>query len=414
MKSFYVFSAGCIRRGLDTIHVQRYLVSNGWHLTTNIRSAELIVVATCGVVRLNEVNSLNAIARAIRKKDRAARVVVIGCLPVINPEAIRSLGEVILVPTGHLQDLDAIIGVVTRFADVDPPDSITDNPDIVNYLVARSFCRRNRVYRWLFHRLGMNRAFIDASVRLARAAGAVEAFVTRTTRPRIVPYFNIKIAEGCMSECSYCATRFATGTLKSRPLQVVVDEFRRGLSKGYRVFQLISEDTGCYGLDIGSSLGNLINAICSIDGEYQLVIIDCCPQWLVDRRTTIVPAMVRHQDRIKELFVPLQSGADPVLQRMRRSYQAAEVRAVLEEIRDRAPGIALRTGVMVGFPGETDEDFAATKRLAASVGFAEVTVNRYEDRPGTESSSMPDKVSQDVIEERACVLARDLKCRILS
>lgn len=411
---FFVFSAGCIRRALDTIHLQRYLLANGWKLTRRMRTADLIVVATCGVVRLNEISSLKGVAEAVRRKRTSARIVVTGCLPVINPDEIRRLGDFVLVPTKQEDKLDVIIQAKIPYAQVSAPDSIADNPDIVNYLVARSFCRSSKTYRWLFHRFSMSGSFLTLSVRIQNAMAHIRSWVTCSPRRKVVPYFNIKIADGCMSDCTFCATRLATGKLRSRPPEAILQEFRNGLSKGYKVFQFISEDTGCYGLDVGTTIGGLLRRVFAIEGEYRLILIDFCPQWLVEQRAELIPILVREQDKMKELFVPVQSGSDRVLNRMKRQYTAEEAKSVFCEIKERAPGIALRTSILVGFPGETDEDFELTKCLIAAVPFDEVTVNRYEDRPGTESSRMTDKVAQDVIEQRARILAEELNCKILS
>ena len=413
-KRFYVFSAGCIRRGLDTIHMQRYFQVNGWALTRWIRRADLIIVATCGVVRLNEINSLKGIAEAARKKRASARIVVTGCLPIINPEEIHKLGDFICVPTKQDDKLDAIIQAKIPYAEVAAPDSITDNPDIVNYLVARSFCRRSTLYKKLFHAFSMNGRFLAVSVSVNRAIEYLKSLISKTPCKKVVPYFNIKIGDGCMSECTFCATRFATGQLRSRPKELIIADFRSGLEKGYKIFQLIAEDTGCYGLDIGSSLADLLKTIFAIEGDYQLVIIDCCPQWLVEQHDEIIPVLVAHQDKIKELFVPVQSGCDRVLQRMKRKYTARQVTEVLKELNERAPALALRTSLLIGFPGETDRDFEDTKQFLQGIKFAEVTVNRYEDRPNTESSAMADKVRPETIEARAQFLADKMGCRVLS
>lgn len=414
MKKCYVFSAGCIRRGLDTIHIQRYLQANDWILTRNMRQADLIVIATCGVVKLNEINSLRAVQKASQVKSKSARIVVTGCLPKINPAEIRKLGDFIFVPTGELSKFDSVIQVRIPFAQVGAPDSITDNKDITNYLVARSFCRRSKPYKWLFHRFSMNGPFLTASVAGNKSIEYVKSLVTRVPRRKVVPYFNIRIAEGCMSDCTYCATKFATGRLKSRPLEKIIAEFRDGLQKGYKVFQLIAEDTGCYGLDIGGSLAELLRQLFAIEGKYKLVIIDCCPQWLVEQHDELMPVLIRNQDKLKEIFVPLQSGSDRMLKLMSRQYEAESVRKVLQELKDRAPGIAIRTSFLIGFPGETEDDFDATKAFIGAVKFDEVTINRYEDRPGTESSMMHGKIGQEIIENRARFLAEKMDCKILS
>jgi tRNA A37 methylthiotransferase MiaB len=177
---------------------------------------------------------------------------------------------------------------------------------------------------------------------------------------------------------------------------------------------LISEDTGCYGLDIGTSLAELLGRLLVVGGEFKLIVIDYNPCWLLKQREDLLPLFEQYQDKIKELFVPVQSGSDRILKRMCREYTSDDVGGVLREINKKAPRIALRTSLLVGFPGETDDDFEATREFITGVRFDEVTVNRYEDRPNTPSSRMTDKVQQETVEHRAQVLAKEMGCRILS
>jgi tRNA A37 methylthiotransferase MiaB len=414
MKSFYIFSAGCIRRGLDVIHLQKYLCRNNWKLSRTPKDAALIIVATCGVVHLNEINSLRSIEEAMQRKgDAAAQLVVTGCLPLINPDPIRSLGDVVFIPTGELDRFDELINAEIPFKDIDYPDSISDNKDIVNYLVARSFCRQSRLYKQLFYKHFMNARFLSASIAIKQAYETVKAFLQAKPRVRFQPYYNIKIADGCLSNCAFCATKYATGTLRSRPLVNIIDNFRSGLKNGYKTFQLIAEDTGCYGKDNGSSLAELIDTLCSFDDDFKLIIIDCNPQWLVEDWDALLPVLKRNHEKIREIFVPLQSASNTILQAMHREYRIEDVLKVLAEIRDKAPSIALRTSLLIGFPGETEEDFNASREAAQAVDFAEVTINRYEDRPKALSAGLNNKVDQKTIERRARILAED-GCLILS
>ncbi len=414
MKRFFVFNAGCIRRGLDSIRIQKYLESNGWTFTCSPSRAELIVIATCGVVLENERNSLKAVSQAARRRARGSTLVVTGCLPNINREALRELGDFVFVPTGDIDQLDRIVLPQTPLARVSPPDSVAEGRHITNYLIARSFCRKSRLYKALFDRFAMNCTFLAASVGAAKALGNMKNLLGMKPKKKIVPYYNIAIARGCLSSCTFCATKLAIGPLRSRPQQEIVDEFLGGLQKGYRVFQLIAEDTGCYGLDIGSSFPELLGQLLRIEKDYKLNIIDYHPRWLVEQRDTLVAMLVKGQSKIKEIFLPLQSGSDRILERMGRGHTAAQVKHALRELKDRAPCISLRAGLLVGFPGESDEDFEATKELIRDIRFDEVTVNRYEDRPNTDSSRMDDKVDQNIIEARARFLAEHMNCHILS
>lgn len=413
-KKCYVFNAGCIRRGLDAIRLKKYLEVNGWKSTGSPRCADLVIIATCGVVKANEKNSLVAIEDALTHKAPDARVIITGCLPNINPEAIRRLGDFAYLPTKDIEKIDQLVPGPISFRNVSPPDSVAEGGSITDYLVARSFVRRSKLYKKLFRKFAMNNVFLMLSVRINKFLRGVATAVTGNRNLRIVPYYNIAIARGCLSNCAFCATKLAIGELTSRPMDQLVDEFRRGLDKGYNVFQLISEDTGCYGLDIGIDFSCLLSVLASFGGKYRINVIDYHPRWLVSQFDRMYPVLVSHQDKIKEMFIPIQSGSESMLRRMMRDHTAGGLKPLLMKLCSDAPKIALRTSIMVGFPGETDECFRETVDFLDGIRFAEVTVNRYEDRPGIASANMDGKVDQEIIENRARYLSEHLGCHILS
>ena len=310
--------------------------------------------------------------------------------------------------------MDSLIKPQIQMKDVLYPDSIKDGGSITNYLIARSFCRKSDFYKKLFDRYSMNNTFLKISVLCGKLIGEMKKLIRAKGNTRIKPYYNIKIADGCLNHCSFCATRFATETLRSRPQEEILDDFNRGLEKGYEIFQLLSEDSGCYGLDIGSSITELLQKIFAKQGKYKITLIDFGPRWLIEQKETLIPLLSKNQDRIKELFLPFQSGSNKLLNRMKRGYRFEELVSVLKLLRKNAPNITIRTSVLVGFPGESEEDFEATTRVIQEIRFDEITINRYEDRPLTPSSKMDDKVPQEIIESRAQFLVKNMGCNLLS
>ena len=414
MKKFYIFNAGCIRRGLDCIRIKKYLEVNGWKMANSPRNATLIIISTCGVVRANQENSLNAVQKAFDMKNGNAVFVITGCLPEIDPESLNKIGRFNFVPSGNIERIDEIVKPDIPIAEVKHPDSVLDGGPIVDYLIARSFCRRSLLFKKMFQKHAMNNLFIKASVIFWKSVGCMKKILNSKNAIKIMPYYNIKIADGCMSTCSYCSTRFATGTLRSRPLSDVLDDFSRGIRRGYKFFQLISEDTGCYGLDIGSSITDLLSEIFKIEGDYKIVLIDFNPWWLITQQDALIPLLAKNQNRVKEIFAPFQSGSEKILKLMNREYYPAQLIPALKRLRKEAPDIKIRTCVIVGFPGEDEDDFRETQRVIREIDFAEVAVNRYEDRPLTKSSEMDFKVSHETIEARARFLVENCDCKLLS
>jgi tRNA A37 methylthiotransferase MiaB len=197
-------------------------------------------------------------------------------------------------------------------------------------------------------------------------------------------------------------------------LDEILEDFNRGRERGYEIFQLLSEDSGCYGLDIGSSITELLQKMFAKRGKYKLTLIDFGPRWLIEQQETLIPLLSQNQDRVKELFLPFQSGSNKLLDRMKRGYRFEELVSVLKLLRKKAPKIEIRTSVLVGFPGESEEDFGATARVIQEIDFEEITINRYEDRPLTLSSKFADKVPPEIIESRAQFLVKNMGCNLLS
>lgn len=405
--SFFIFNTGCIRRGLDTIRIHRYLALNGWTTASRIREANLIIITTCGAAAEKEEGSLNAIRKAVRKKHKAARIIVVGCLPDINATDIRRLGVTELVSTQNYAKLDQLLEAKTPFCDIPECNTLAEST-VHDYVLAYRLFRNSGKLIKVFNKFSMNKAFLKLSVWLSNLVSFAKSTTRRGPRQKLVPYFNISIANGCVGQCAYCAIRFATGALQSKPIDKILAEFQAGLEQGYQHIQLVSEDTGCYGRDIGTNILELLNKILAIPGDYKLILIDFNPRWLVLYWDDLLPLLVKHQEKIKELFVPMQSGSDQVLQAMNRFYTVEQVKPLLLEINKRAPLIQLRTTIMVGFPGESEEDFQASKDLIQDVAFYEVTLNKYEDRPDTASSGYTNKLPQNLIDSRTQALQAEL------
>ena len=407
MKRAYIFNTGCIRRALDATRICDYLVRNGWAFTNHIRAADLIVVGTCAAVRRNEEFSLTAIQNIVKKKSKSAQVIITGCLPKINPRGLGLLGHFTYIPTRELDAFDSVLDAQIPLRTVPDANMVTNEGGVFDYVLAYRSVRNSWAIR-LFKRLSTMRHFLRLCILMGDLSNVFRSRLGYVARRKIVPYYNIRIAEGCMGSCSYCAIRFATGRLQSKPIENIIGEFQAGLKQGYRIFQFIAEDTGCYGQDCGLTITDLLKEIFAIEGEYRLILIDFGPQWLVNDNGELMPLLARNRDKIQEIYVSLQSGSDRILQAMKRPYTIDDVKSTLKELKKNIPGLILRTTVIIGFPGESEEDFHQTQEALQDIGFSEVELNKYEDRAGTESSRMVDKISQDVIERRYRELKKKL------
>lgn len=405
MGKFYVTNTGCIRRGLDAIRIYNYLKQNGWEPTRKAPFADLLIVTTCGAVREKEEGSLNTIKKIAQRKKKSAKLIISGCLTKINPPKIHELGSFEFVPTRDYDSFDGLLNSRIPFEAVSESNTITDNNDILNYILAYRLFRNSGPWIHVFNKFSMNRTFIKSAIILSDAIGLAKSAIKGTPSQKIVPYHNISIAQGCMGNCTFCAIRFATGTLKSKPMEKIIDEFKRGLDLGYRYIQLVSEDTGCYGVDMGTTMPALLDRICNVKGDYRLIIIDFNPRWIVKYWSELMPLLIKHQSKIREIFIPIQSGSNKILKAMQRYYTMDEVKPLLKELNRKIPQVRLRTTMMIGFPGETKKDFDASKKLVQEINFFEVTLNKYEDRPNTASSCFETKIPQKEIDRRTVEFA---------
>ncbi|HNX96216.1 MAG TPA: radical SAM protein, partial [Candidatus Aminicenantes bacterium] len=205
------------------------------------------------------------------------------------------------------------------------------------------------------------------------------------------------IASGCRRRCSYCAIRFATGPLRSKPLPDVIAMFHAGLAAGYRQFEVHADSIGDYGLDIGTDLGALFDEWSQDSRDFTCGIYDLHPQ-----------AFLRFLDKVQNLgatghlhylYVPLQSGHPRILKQMNRPCSLPALLRGLRKFQE-FPGVFLQTSIIVGFPGETEEEFDSTVEFLRVAAFDDIYVHCYSDMPETKSAGMADKIDKETMKRR--------------
>jgi threonylcarbamoyladenosine tRNA methylthiotransferase MtaB len=223
------------------------------------------------------------------------------------------------------------------------------------------------------------------------------------TEEKIVPHMvraYLKIQEGCNQFCSYCIIPYARGPMRSLPVHRVLKKAEELIQGGYLEIILTGIHTGAYGIDLSprTSLADLVEKLIGLKGLKRLRISSLDPHEINEKLLKIMaesPVLCPH------LHIPLQSGDDRVLKRMNRVYNTARYRELVNEIRRRIPGIALTTDIMVGFPGETEEEFLHTYNFLEEIAFSGLHVFKYSPRKGTPAADFPDQVAPAVKEERS-------------
>lgn len=391
------FPWGCPRSKVEAAKLFEYFKANGWEILDDVARSDLVVVSGCAVAAKAEEVSLRTVAAVARDRRPGSRLVVVGCIAGIVEDRLEQEFGAIVVPPVRSSDLDEIIGARIPIAEIADPNDLTP------YLErARLPLRAN------------GKSALRRTVSSVRAKSRALHPRRRQDAPEFIylePLRNvhaIKVAAGCLEDCSYCAIRVAVGPLRSKPLERIGVEFDEGLALGRTEYKLIGADVGAYGQDIGLSCVDMLDCFFRRSGDYRLTIHDFHPRWLVHYEDTLVPLLAANAQRVRLLILPVQSGSERVLGLMQRRSTAADLTHALQALRAAAPEIALGTHVLVGFPGETDRDFDDSLRLLELIDFQRVDIYRYADRPKTEAPMLPDKVPEEVKAARVDRLLREL------
>ena len=368
MKTFFLASAGCPRRAVDSQKIVNYLETNDLEYTDNFKQADLIIVSTCAALKTREDLSKTAITFYQEKKSPEARIVIAGCLGKINPEAIREFEDVAFISPREIDNLDDIIGAKVKFKEIPDPNRIGSFP-----------------------------LFPDKPERQAKGNRLNKRLDLAYEKENL---FMLRIATGCTSNCSYCAVKFAVGQLESKPVDSILNEFKQGLDQGFANFVLIAGDVGCYGVDKDDNVVNLLTQLFAVDGNYKVIIKEFNAQWIVKYFPDLLKLFKEHSEKIDYIVVPVQSASDRILKLMKRPYRIDDVKKYLNILIKEIPGLKITTHIMVGFPGETEDDFNQSIDFIKEFEFPFVDIYAYDDRPNTAASKMDNKVPRAVIDAR--------------
>jgi MiaB/RimO family radical SAM methylthiotransferase len=218
------------------------------------------------------------------------------------------------------------------------------------------------------------------------------------------------LGEGCLGNCSYCAIKTAKGKLSSVPIEKVLETFKKGLADGHKRFILTADDTGAYGQDLGTDLPTLIGKVLEIEGDYKLNIYHLEPNWFIKYFDYL--KKVFNTSKIDVIFSPIQSGSDRILKAMRRPYKVKDYIRCIRELRNELPELKIWNQFIVGFPGETEEDFKGSLNVLDQVSFNIVQAFEYSDRPGTAASKMDNHVPEAVIKKRMKRISRKIFLKV--
>ena len=353
-------SLGCSKNLVDTEVMLKKLYDAGFEITPDETEAEIVVVNTCGFIESAKQESIDNILDIawLKEHGKCKHIIATGCLVERYREEVMN----------ELPEVDALVGV----------GSLCDIAE------ACAAVMRGEKYT----------SFRDKNT--SPLGG--ERILTTADHTAY-----LKIGEGCDNRCTYCAIPLIRGGFRSRTIEDIVKEAKDLEALGVKEINLIAQDTTRYGLDIYGkyALADLVRAICENTDIPWIRLLYCYPDKITDE---LIEELKNNPRLVKYMDIPIQHIADPVLERMNRHGGTALIKETVKKLRDRVPGIVLRTTAMVGFPGETEEDFTMLCEFVKEARFDRFGAFTFSPEEGTAAAEMTDQIDEQIKQDRYDVL----------
>jgi ribosomal protein S12 methylthiotransferase len=382
-------SLGCPKNLVDSEVMMGMLDSAGAHITAKVDEADILVVNTCSFIDSAKQESVDAILEMAQHKvsGQAKKLIVAGCMVERYRDEIRK----------NIPEVDAVVGT-GELEKILSAAGLSQRPASASLFPILSGSQTSRLEGDLREKQGrFDRSEWDGAIAELPNYLYDETTPRMLATPKSSAY--IKIAEGCDHPCSFCVIPNLRGKFRSRRLESVVAEAERLVANGVREITLIGQDTTCYGEDLGikDGLAELLDKLAQIEGLTWLRFLYAYPNRITGR---LLEVIAKHPNICKYLDVPLQHASPAVLKAMKRGGSAEIFLKTLEKVRAAVPGITLRTSFIVGFPGETEADFATLEDFVREAHFDWLGVFSYSDEEGSKAFALDAKLPKRAIESR--------------
>lgn len=356
--SFWIEGYGCSASYSDMEMIAGQLKSNGYKISNNPNTSSINLIVTCSVKDATEHRMIHRIKRL--SKDNKP-LVIAGCLPAADLKLVEKIN-----PNASLMG----------------PNSISKTIEIVNSTLN-----------------GQKSIVLQNS----------EIDKIDFPKIRINPIISIiEIASGCLSECSFCQTKLAKGDLQSYRMGKILNQISHDVMTGAQEIWLTSTDNGCYGLDIGTNLAELLKRCVEIKGDFKIRVGMMNPMYIRYMMADLVYVYSNSDKIFKFIHIPVQSGSETVLRKMKRGHTAKTFKEIVRQFREKMPDMTISTDIITGFPDETDDDFELTLKMITDLEPDIINSSKFSPRPGTTASKLK-RINNEIMIKRSEILHNVIK-----
>ncbi len=393
--TYHVQNFGCRATKADGAAIERQLLDRGLRRADGASDAEVVVLNTCTVTASADQDARAAIRR-IHRENPGAQILVTGCYAQRAPEELSAIpGVSLVVGNSHKHQIaNYLAPSATSFVSLAQLTEPVQTTPELNHCHHEVAAPEGSAFRRSEATVVIGDIFAHTELTAAPVFGG-DSF--EKTRP------NLKVQDGCNNRCSFCIIPYVRGKSRSLKLEQVLREVDALVANGYREIVLSGINLGRWGLELRPQMrfADMLRTILERTTIEKLRISSVEP---MDWTNELIELVASSPRICKHAHVPLQSGSDKILRRMHRKYRPWHYADRIERIRRAMPDAAIGADVMVGFPGESDDDFEQTRSLIERLPFTYLHVFTYSSRPGTPSAAMPDQVPVQVARERNRIL----------
>lgn len=385
MVKVFMDAYGCVENMVDAGRYRDFLENHGYCFTNDFMEADVIIFFTCGVTSYTAKECSMRMKMLSEKKKENARLLVGGCLPIIEKEKMED-GAVFRTSHNDFSALASLLGIENC--------DFSSNQFTNSMFLAPDKEEEQEGYA-AFKRKMAELAKLEKQLLMGKSRKEMNQYTYfgRVSEEIYKDAYFVPISRGCGGNCAYCAVKHVKGDTKSNPVEEILSQISQGYERGYHEIVLSGDDTGSYGKDIDEDFYSLMKQITELDLPLNYTLRNFEPFWLTNNEERFDELL--SMGRIVNVCIPIQSASKKVVASMGRNYDPLKILSLIDRYKRLYPDIVWSTHMMLGFPGEDDDDY---KESLDCIGdrFDYVKHSMYTDRPNTRSLEYPDKVSAAV------------------